>query len=277
MPCTILLSDQMSTDDTLIQMQRAVESFGPHPHEVIVLECRVGGPFCMASANAHFSWLVDQVPADTEYIFQCSGDDYSLPDRVKVCMDEIDSFRIKPACVACTMYFEVPGTTNRESVSGYPKTSGLVPAAEGLTNLAYGSTIHGWNAEFLRKTKDFPGNSTPDVVLGFLASLDAGFYVVANPQHVHVQHADINNLGFQGKLRAATGEDAWRHAEANHYQLAAMYSRCFDAAYQLHPEGLPDRAYEALLNNIFSQSRAWLEARKKLHQMHIQPMTMEEL
>lgn len=277
LPCSIFLSDQMSTDDTLLQMQRAVEAFGPHPHELTVLECRVGGPFCMASANAHFSWLVDQVPADTEYIFQCSGDDYSMPDRLKVCMEEIDRLSIKPACVACTMYFEKPGETNRQAVSGYPKESGFVSAADGLNHLAYGSTIHGWNAEFLRKVKDMPENSTPDVVLGFLASLDAGFYVVCNSQHVHVTHADLNNLGFQGRMLAATGEDALRHNEGNHYQLCAMLCRCFDAAYQLHPDGIPQDAYQALLNHILGQSRAWLEARKKLHQMKIQPMKIEEL
>lgn len=275
-PCEIIFSDQGSTDSTLAIMQEvaATQVTNAH-HQVRVLQCPIEGPFCMQMANAHMDWLFEQVAPDTEYIFQCSADDYSLPDRVAVCMNAIDQFEIKPSCVACVMYFEEPGTTNRESVSGYPKSSGFVKAGDGITNLAYGSTIHGWRRDFALKIKGMAAEHTPDVLMGWLASLDEGFYVVANPQHVHVTHADVNNLGFQGRMRGASGELAHQLAELNHYQLAALYWACMDASQKLWPQGIDDKDWHPLLNMILGQSHAWLDARKKLHQLHIEPKGME--
>jgi len=270
-PCEILLSDQGSTDDTILQMARSVDAFGTNHHQVRIVECPIVGPFCMEMANAHFEWACEQVAPDTEYIFQSSADDYSLPDRVKVCMEEIDRLEIKPSCIACTMYYEEPGKINRQSVSGYPTETGFVKAGEGLLKLAYGSTIHGWHVDFVKKVKGMAGKNTPDVLWGFLAALDKGFYVVTNPQHVHVTHADLNNLGFQGKMRAATGEEAFRMAELNVYQLLHLYYSCAGCAQQLWPEGIPQDDWNAVLNQIFGLSKAWLDARNKLHELKITP------
>src|SRR3990167_2052528 len=85
-------------------------------------------------------------------------------------------------------------------VSGFPQTTGYVAAGEGLLKLAYGSTIAGYRRGFLLWVGE-QNDSTPDVYWGFLAALDKGFYVVANPQHVHCTHADVQNTGFQGRMK----------------------------------------------------------------------------
>lgn len=276
-PCSILVSDQGSTDNSIVEIERAFkECKSGAAHHFELLRCPIQGPFCMAAANAHFSWLCDQVAPDTEYIFQCSGDDYSLPTRVEVCMDRVDGLKINPACIATTMFFQQPNSDKRDVASGYPKQDGFVSAADGLNNLAYGSTIHGWSREFLKRTKDVPGSSTPDVVLGWLASLDRGFYVICNPQHVHVTHADIGNLGFQGKMRAAQGEEALQLAEANHYQLARLYALCASEAFKSFRSAITPEAWDVVTRMILGQTEGWINARSKLHQMKITPMIFDE-
>lgn len=270
-PCEIILSDQQSTDGTLQVMRDTVRDFGPTHHEVRIVECPVAGAYGMRAMNDHMRWLMDQT--DSEWLFQSSADDYSLPDRVQTCMEAIE----KNPCsaVASTMFFLKPGQKleGNVPVSGFPQQSGYVQAGEGLLKLAYGSTIAGYRRDFLLGLGD-PNDSTPDVYWGFLAALDKGFYVVANPQHVHCTHASTENTGFQGKMKAAKGSELMRLMELNHFQLLALYDSCLTKAQECHPSGIDENAYVACVNMILGQSKGWLEARKVLHAGGITPGTL---
>ena len=271
-PCDIVIGDAQSTDNSLAEINRAVaEAPRGAEHDVRVLVKPTKDDNTFKAATETTMWLANEATGDL--VLQCSSDDYSLPDRAKVCMEAVAEHPC--SIIATTMYFEKQGETNREAMSGYPRESGYVTGADGLTKLAYGSVIAGYSRDFLNRCGHMMvGDHTPDVLMGFLASLDKGFYVVANPQHCHVEHANVANLGFQGKMRAAGGEDALRLAELNHFQLLALYTACFDRAYELQPDGIPQDASNALLSVILGQSRGWLEARKKLHELHIQPWEM---
>lgn len=273
-PCEIILSDQGSTDKTLEVMKQAVRDFGQTHHNVRIVECPIKGPYSMQLCNAHFGWAWRQLPPDVEYIFQLSADDYSLPDRVKVCMEGLeDAKRMRPkppSALGCTFYFEAPGTVDRNRRSGFPASTGFVDAGEGMLKLAYGSTIHAFRRDFLEKLDD-GGPNTADVYMCFLAALADGFYVVCNPQHVHVEHASIDNMGFGGKLAAATGDDVYRITELNHYQLLQLYDACFTKAMELYGQNINPGAHNACLNMIFGQAKALLEARKVLHSKGIIP------
>ena len=271
MPCEVILSDMQSTDNSLGEIERAVaEAPRGADHEVRVLRCQIKGENTFISCSDHFDWIVSQTNA--EWIIQCSSDDYSLSDRAKVCMEAVSQHPC--SVVATTQFFENAGETNRQAVSGFPQESGYIKAGEGLLRLAYGSVIAAYNRDFLKRVGSF-GRNTPDVLWGFLAALDRGFYVVANPQHVHVNHADSNNMGFGGKLAAAAGEDLLRLTELNHFQLLRLYFACWDAAQSLHPEGIPDEDTNALVNMILGQSKGWLDARSRLHANKIIPWIME--
>ena len=267
-PCEILLSDQQSTDSTLQVMRDTVRDFGPTHHTVRILECPVAGEYGMRAMNLHMDWIIAQTDAD--WIFQSSADDYSLPHRVKLCMVAVE----KNPCsaISTTMYFLEPGQElqGQVPVSGFPQSTGYVEAGEGLLKLAYGSTIAGYRRDFLLGLGK-PNDSTPDVYWGFLAALDKGFYVVANPQHVHQTHADTENTGFQGRMKGASGDELLRLAELNHYQLMALYDACLMKAQELHPAGINQNAYVACVNMILGQSKGWLEARKVLHERKITP------
>jgi glycosyltransferase involved in cell wall biosynthesis len=269
--CEIIISDQGSTDNSMSEIRRALDTCPRGAdHDVRVLSCPVDGPSCMATGNLHFDWCVQQT--DAEWILQCSADDFSLPDRVRLCMEAVAENPC--SAVATTMFFAKPGQDvfGGEPVgwSGYPTDSGYVPAGAGIERLAYGSVIAGYSREFLLKV-GHAGPNTIDVLYGYLAALDKGFYVVANPQHVHVQHAGADNMGFGGKLLAAEGDEALRLAELNHAQLFRLYQACAAFAERLHPEGLKNDDYYAVLNTMLGQSQAWLAAREVLSANGITP------
>jgi glycosyltransferase involved in cell wall biosynthesis len=209
-PCEVLITDARSTDNSWDEIQRAVaEAPRGADHVVRTIQSPVSGSNNFRSFSDHWMWAMEQT--DAEWVLQCSSDDYSLPDRAKVCMEAIPGRGC--AAIACTMFFEKPGDENRRDCSGFPKQTGYVKAGEGLLNLAYGSVIAGYRRDFLKRAGGF-GRSTPDVFWGFLAALDHGFYVVCDPQHVHVQHENIENLGFQGKLLAASGDESLAYERA---------------------------------------------------------------
>jgi hypothetical protein len=269
-PCYILVSDQFSTDNSVAEIERAIAT-APRgaEHEVSFVHSQVRGAYGMQACNSHFREAWKRTPADCTWIHQLSADDYSLPDRVKVCMEAVEANPC--SAVACTMFFEEPGNETRRSISGFPRESGYVDAGEGLLKLAYGSVITGYSREFLEKMDD-GGANTLDVYYGFMAALDKGFYVVANPQHVHMQHSGgESQMGFQGKMRGAEGNDALRLAELNHFQLLALYDALAVACQRLYPNGIDANHWNALLNMILGQGKGWLEARKVLHANNITP------
>lgn len=266
-PCHILLSDQFSKDATYDVMARTVDKYGPTHHKVELLHCPVEGKYSMRANNAHFDWLWRQT--DAQWIFQCSADDYSLPERVRVCM--IAAEKNECAIVACTVKFHDPANPGQEMYSGFPLKSGYVNAGEGLAGMAYGSTIHGFDREFLEKAGPAKDH-TMDVYLGYLAALDKGYYVVCDPQHVHVMHASLDNMGFMGKLRAAEpgSDDEKRLDELNRFQLLDLYYDTALRAQELYPRA-HDSDRGAIFNMIMNQTKGLIDARKRLHDAGITP------
>lgn len=270
-PCEVVFSDAQSTDNSMAEIKRAVaEAPRGADHEVRVL---IGpkGRSSFPSCSKHFEWLVPQIKSD--WILQCSSDDYSLPERARLCMEAVAEHPC--SVIAVTQFFEKQGETNREAISGFPRESGYVTPEDGILKLGFGSVIAGYRKDFIMKAGPF-GSSTPDVFWGFLAALDLGFYVVADPQHVHVEHAELENLGFQGKLQAAQDEKLLQLNELNHFQLASLYMHCLDRAVEIYGQGnVPMAAYNACANTVLGQTHAWLNARKALHAANVTPMVMQ--
>ena len=270
-PCEILLSDQSSTDRTLEIMESIAENWQAQvgetsQHKLRVLKCPVPGPYGMRACNEHFMWLARQTEA--EWLFLCSADDYSLPDRVKVCMKAVESFNC--SIVATTMHFAHPDK-EPHGISGYPPKTGYVEAGDGLWKMAYGGTVQGYKRSFLLKAGSAE-DSTADVFYGYLAALDEGYYVVCDPQHVHVQHAALDNMGFQGKMLAAQpgSDEHWRLNELNRFQLLDLYYSTAVRAQELYPLA-HQKDRDMLLQMVFAQAQGWLESRKELHKRKITP------
>lgn len=275
-PCEIILSDQSSTDGTYGVMQALIDAYTDQTnqkHTVKLLRCPVEGPYGMRAANDNFDWAWRQSSPDCSWVFQSSADDYSLPDRVSACVKAIEQNDGKMSAVATTMFFAKPGDKEPKSMSGFPKESGYVKAGDGLINLAYGSCIAGYRRDFLEQVSDQAGANTPDVLFGYLAALMDGFYVVAEPHHVHNEVVDSDNTGFQGKLRAATGDMALKVAELNHFQLGAVYQACAEQANRLGLK-VKEEDWLPLMNTIIGQAISWTQARKVLHEKGLIPEIM---
>ena len=266
-PCHVLLTDAQSSDNSWEEIQRAVKEAprGHKDHEVTALQAPMKGENNFQSCSDHLMWAIEQT--ESEWILQTSSDDYSLPGRAAACMEA--AHLNDCAAVATTMYFERAGETNRQQMSGYPSESGYVSAGVGLKKLAFGSVIGGYRKSFLKKVGGF-GPVTPDVYWGYLAALDKGFYVVANPQHVHVQHEDVNNLGFQGKLLGAQGnpEELARLNELNRMQLFGLYFHCKSAQQRFYPLAHADDQ-NAALQMMVDQACGWYGERMKLNELRI--------
>lgn len=275
-PCEIIISDFSSTDNSCAEIEKAISTCASGAdHEVKFVHCPLpNAESKMISCNLHIKWLVEQTEA--EWIFQCSSDDYSLPDRVKVCMAALDEMKRagkETSGIATTMRFEDPEHPEQIAVSGYPTESGYVSGGIGIHKMAYGSTIWAYRRDFLLKVGlDVP--CTLDVYLGYLASLDKGYYVIANPQHVHFMAHDLENIGFQGKMRAAelAGDKGTIHRinELNRFQLFELYYYTKVRQQALYPMAHADDQ-NALLNMMISQAVGWYNERANLHKNKVAP------
>lgn len=272
-PCEILLSDQASTDGTYEAMEKEIAGYTGH-HTVTLLRCPIEGAYGMRACNQHIQWLAEQ--ATGEWIFQCSADDYSLPERVKVCMQALENLNrqgLDAVGIATTMRFQDEAGADL-GVSGYPTETGYVSGGLGIHKMAYGSTIWAYRRDWLLKVGlDVP--CTLDVYLGYLASLDRGYYVVANPQHVHYMAADMENMGFQGKMRAAEKagdkEAIARINELNRYQLFECYFLAAKRQTELYPMAKPDDT-QAMVQMLVNQGVGWYLERANLEKEKITPV-----
>lgn len=272
-PCEILIEDFASTDDSRAEIEHAIENTPKGNKDSRVEFTKNDAPTESTMRKVNEAIISMAQRAKGEWIFHSSSDDYSLPDRVRVCMNEI----AKKECVgvATTMFFAKPGETisMQTPVSGFPLSTGYVRASEGITKLAYGSTIWAYKRDWLLNIGS-AGDSTADVYYGFLASLDKGYYVIANPQHVHVYHEGMDNIGFGGRLKAAerSGDKATilRINELNHFQLMELYLSTAAKAFEKYPLAHQEDK-TAVLNMILAQAGGWLSARKALHAEKITP------
>lgn len=274
-PCEIHIADFASTDNSRSEIERAIaEAPRGAEHDVIYSKRDEPTEGTMLAVNKALWWMVNQT--ECEWIFQCSSDDYSLPRRIAVCMQALAGLKAKgmdTAGLATTMKFEDPEHTDQHAVSGFPQETGYVTAGIGIHKMAYGSTIWGYRRDFLLKVgMEVP--CTLDVYLGYLASLDRGYYVICDPQHVHFMAHDLENIGFQGKMRAAelAGDQATIHRinELNRFQLFELYFHTKLAQQKHYPlAGATDQT--ALMDMIVAQACGWYQERAQLHALKLTP------
>ena len=104
-PCDIYISDAGSTDDTAFQIDRALDNSHLCPqHTITRLHPKLSEVKCgLRILNEHLIWCFEQIP--NEWIFHCSGDDWSLPGRVEACMKALEEHE---ASAVVTPQFHLP-------------------------------------------------------------------------------------------------------------------------------------------------------------------------
>ncbi len=276
-PCDIYISDAGSTDNTPSEIERALQHSHSHPHHTITrLRPQLSEVKCgLRILNEHLMWCFKEIP--NEWIFQCSGDDWSLPDRVAACMKALETH--KAAAIATPQYHLPEGAPSGTlmSCTAAEHLNGYLSAQDGIEKLGFGGCIAGYKREFILKVGS-PGLATPDLLWGYLAALDDGYFVVPEPHHVHTDAANPDNNGFGGRMNywASTGDDATiaKLNELNRFQMLGHYYECAVRQETLYPDA-PPVARQALANAMFGQALGWYRDRVALHEKKIEPMSMD--
>lgn len=275
-PCDIYVSDGGSTDDTPKEIERALAESSRFPrHTITRMHPKLSEVKCgLRILNEHLMWCFNEIP--NEWIFHCSGDDWSLPERVSACMELLKTH--KASAVATPQYHLPEGAElgGEMLCTAAPHLSGYLSPADGITKLGFGSCIAGYKRSFLMKVGS-PGLATPDIFWGYLAALDEGYLVVPEPLHVHTDAASPENNGFGGRLLAAEKKgDAVEIAqlsELNHFQLLGHYYESAIRQEALYPKA-PGYAKEAVIRAIISHAIGWYRERVKLHSKGVEPISM---
>lgn len=276
-PCDIYISDGGSTDGTLQEIERALENSPKFPrHTITRMQPKLSEVKCgLRVLNEHLMWCFTEIP--NEWIFHCSGDDWSLPRRVEACMEAL---KTNTASAVATPQFHLP--EGAELGGEMPCTaashlSGYLSAADGITKLGFGSCIAGYKRGFIMKAGS-PGLATPDIFWGYLAALDEGFLVVPEPHHVHTDAASPENNGFGGRLLAAEKKgnqaEIAQLNELNRFQMLGHYYESAVRQEALYPKARID-AKSAVIHAIVTQAVGWYRERVNLHSKGIEPVSMD--
>lgn len=275
-PCDIYISDGGSTDGTQQEIERALENAPNFPrHTVTRLQPKLSEVKSgLRILNEHLMWCFNEIK--NEWIFHCSGDDWSLPRRVEACMELLNTHK---ASAVATPQFHLPEGAELGGemlCTAAQHLNGYLSAADGITKLGFGSCIAGYKRSFIMKVGS-PGLATPDIFWGYLAALDEGFLVVPEPLHVHTDAASPENNGFGGRLLAAEkrgdAAEIAQLAELNHFQMVGHYYESAVRQEQLYPNA---NAYakSAVIHAIIAQAVAWYRSRVNLHNAGIEPISM---
>lgn len=265
----IILSDQGSTDGTREVLASLVSGY-KGPHKVRLLDCPDTEPKGMAGMNAHINWLQGQCEGDI--VMMTSADDVAHPDRAK---RTIEAFaETNASFVATQQQFCDPDGTPR-TVTAYPSESGWVDGRTHLYKLTGSSSSTAWARDLVDKYDPFPESEINDVVLPYYATLERGFYFIAEQLHAYLKHADPNNTGLEGALRAAEGDDAKKAqiVEMCGFQLCFSYFSMIRRVEYLWP-GRTEDGITALYERFFEKSQEWCIARGDLTRMRVSPTAL---
>lgn len=277
-PCDIYISNPGSTDNTPYEIQRALENAHRFPHHTIThIKPKLSEVKCgIRILNEHLMWCFNEIP--NKWIFQCSGDDWSLPGRVEACMKVLEKHK---ASAIATPQFHLPEGAKLEGemlCTAAEHLNGYLSPQDGINKLGFGSCIAGYRRDFVLKVGS-PGLATPDLFWGYLASLDDGYYVVPEPHHVHTDAANPDNNGFGGRLMYAqqVGNkiEIAQLNELNRFQMLGHYYECASAQERLYPNA-PIEAKAAVVNAMFAQAIGWYKERVDLHRKGIEPISMNK-
>lgn len=269
-PCEILISVQQSDDDTLAVARDAVTGYRG-ASEVRVIECPAGDYRGMRGLNEHLNWIHTQITGDV--VINCSADDYNEPQRVERTMRVFETF--KPSYIGTRVLYETPeGQVVGET--GFPdRYSRFVSVAEAIKGLIGSSASSAWSRALWDKYAPLRGVEAQDMILPMMALFERGVYYIDEPLHHHVLHADPNNTGVEGQMRAAAEDPAVaaRFAElngfSNTHHWTNIYQRLADAG---HFARLSKEGYEALIERIVSAAHNWSRTREDLAMRRIEPM-----
>lgn len=269
-PMEIVISDQGSTDATPQIIERLVAEY-KGPNAVTVLQCPHTEYKGMAGFNAHINWIHDQVDADI-FIFT-SADDINHFERATKVMEAFEAHPEADYVGTCVQYTNPDGTI--VGVTGFPwLESRFITPDEVVDKRVGGSASGAWKRTFYERHR-LENHESPDVVLPFMASLEGGFYFIADPLYAYIYHADPENTGMEGRIKAARNiEESMQANELNNYHIASNW---FSVLRRLKKGGyeLSETLDVAIMRKVIECSHGWAALRDTMTMNRIRPLAME--
>lgn len=201
-PMEIILSDQGSVDGSFEIMKELADQY-TGPNTVRVLQCPHTELKGMAGLNAHLNWLNEQITGDI--VIMCSADDLNHPDRAKYTVEAFEKHN--PSYVGtCVQYME-SDCVFRGAITAFGHElegkDAFVDPVRNINELIGSSASSAWARDLFNKYGPLNGVESQDVLLPFFATLERGIFYVNKQLHAYIKHADDNNTGMEGVVRAA--------------------------------------------------------------------------
>lgn len=262
-PLEIVLSDQGSTDGTRELLARlAAEYRGPHT--VRVLDCPHTENTGMAGMNAHLEWLHDEI--DCDIFIPASGDDIAAPARTAKIVAAFEETGAD--MVGTAMLFEDPSGVNPPSRSSYART-GWVNMGDLVTQKVGGSCAPAWRRALWQRVRPIPQLAGCDVWLPPLACALGGVWYINEPLYTYQAHADVNNAGLEGVLKALPQAEHQPVLEHIQFQTAAAWNWTLRTMNRL---GVGDTEERNIVTQVAMQRFvAWLDVRTQMTLAQIAP------
>lgn len=263
----ILLSDQGSVDGTREVMASLVAGY-KGPHKIRVVDCPDTECRGMAGLNAHLRWLHRECEGDI--VLMTAADDVAHPERAQRTVDIFTA--TNASFVGTSQQFCTPDGTVK-GITAWPSSSGMIDARTHLFKLTGSSSSTAWARDLVDKYDPFEQSAISDVAVPYYACLERGFYFLAEQLHAYIRHADPNNTGLEGALRAAEGNHALtaQITEQGFFQLCHTYLSMLKRVEVLWPERKGDDV-TALHERFFEKAVEWTMVRSELTGNRVPPL-----
>lgn len=252
-PLEIILSDQGSTDGTRQLFERlAAEYRGPHT--VRVLDCPDITYKGMAGLNAHLAWLHNTLDADI--FIASSADDYAHPQRAEKIVQAFE--RTGADMVGSAMLFEDPTGAAPLSRSGHNR-DGWVSVHDVVVNRVGGSCAPAWRRSLWDRLIPIPALCGVDVWMPPIAAALGGLWYINEPLYTYIMHADPQNTGLEGVMKALPEGERRPVDEHRMFQIATAWQWVLRRMQQMGI-GAPDERH-VVLQAAIAHYEAWGDVR----------------
>jgi glycosyltransferase involved in cell wall biosynthesis len=266
----VVISDQGSEDESCDAINRVIDGYKGNK-AVRFLHCPDTEYRGMRGLNAHLNWLHGKITGDL--VINCSADDRVQSGRVERTRTAFEQHR--PSYVGTRMCIHDNGALTGET--GMPdRVSRWIAPAECIKHKIGSSMSSAWSRDLFEKYGPLRGIEAQDMILPVLALVERGVYYLDEPLHDYIVHADLNNTGIEGQLRAARDEThAKQLHEVNAFHNAHHWLNIWR---RLQEAGAMDRlsgdARQELINRVVEVANHWMLSREHLTLERIEPIGM---
>lgn len=259
---TVIASDQGSTDATRDVCKGLIDHY-TGPHKAVLMDCPDRSSYGLGGLNAHLRWLHKAVDADV--FLTLGADDLNHPHRVAAVMA---AFRDTGASyVGTTCMFVDPTGKEPDMGTIWPEQSGFIDPVGMFSLRVGGSCSCAWRKDLF---EEFPliEDVIPDMWMPYFGACRDGFFVIAERLATYVKHADKQNAGLEGVLRATTDPLERQSVDERMWcDITRTLAKIFKIASSMAPAKWPETCRTGLYSALIEHGLGWAASRERLMRM----------